>query len=103
MVLIPLVMNKLEQRGTLKRIPWANAPIQIGLLGIILTFATPMCCALFKQQVITNANQSNLLRNLQLMCCALFMLEFKAASDVAYFFLFLLQLCPIVVTGLKEI
>jgi len=50
MVLIPLVMNKLEQKGTFRRMPWANAPIQIGLLGCILTFATPMCCAIFKQQ-----------------------------------------------------
>lgn len=50
MVLVPLVMNKLDQRGALKKIPWANAPIQIGLVGLILTFATPMCCAIFQQQ-----------------------------------------------------
>lgn len=50
MVLIPLVMNKLDQRGALKRAPWAAAPLQIGLLGLILTFATPMCCAIFRQQ-----------------------------------------------------
>jgi len=50
MVLIPLVMNQLEKKGTFRRMPWANAPIQIGLLGCILTFATPMCCAIFKQQ-----------------------------------------------------
>jgi tricarboxylate carrier len=50
MILIPLVMNKLEQKGTFKRMPWLGAPLQIGLLGMILTFATPMCCAIFKQQ-----------------------------------------------------
>jgi sideroflexin-1/3 len=50
MVLVPMVMNQLEKRGTLKKIPWANAPIQIGLVGLILTFATPMCCAIFQQQ-----------------------------------------------------
>jgi hypothetical protein len=50
MVLVPMVMNILEKRGTLKKIPWANAPIQIGLVGLILTFATPMCCAIFQQQ-----------------------------------------------------
>ena len=50
MVLVPLIMNKLDQRGSLKKIPWANAPLQIGLVGLILTFATPMCCAIFKQQ-----------------------------------------------------
>jgi len=50
MVLIPLVMNSVEKRGTLRRIPWAAAPLQIGLLGAILTFATPMCCAIFEQK-----------------------------------------------------
>jgi len=50
MVLIPLVMNAVEKKGTLKRVPWAAAPLQIGLLGIILTFATPMCCAIFEQK-----------------------------------------------------
>jgi hypothetical protein len=50
MVLLPFFMNKLEKNGTLKKIPWANAPIQIGLLGVILTFATPLACAIFQQQ-----------------------------------------------------
>jgi tricarboxylate carrier len=50
MVLIPLVMNSLEMKGTFKRRPWLNAPLQISLLGLILTFATPLCCAIFKQQ-----------------------------------------------------
>eukprot|EP00088_Acartia_fossae_P003396 TRINITY_DN11424_c0_g1_i1.p1 TRINITY_DN11424_c0_g1~~TRINITY_DN11424_c0_g1_i1.p1 ORF type:complete len:315 (-),score=52.52 TRINITY_DN11424_c0_g1_i1:178-1122(-) len=50
MVLIPLIMNKFEAKGTFKRRPWLNAPMQIGLLGLILTFATPMCCAIFQQQ-----------------------------------------------------
>jgi len=50
MVLIPLVMNNLDQRGLFKRMPWANAPLQIGLVGLVLTFATPMCCAIFEQK-----------------------------------------------------
>ncbi len=50
MVLLPLVMNNLERRGVLRRLPWISAPLQIGLLGVILTFATPLCCAIFEQK-----------------------------------------------------
>lgn len=50
MVLIPIVMQKLDSRGLFRKFPWANAPVQVGLLGLILTFATPMCCAIFEQK-----------------------------------------------------
>ena len=50
MVLIPIVMNKLDARGLFKRFPRANAPIQVGLVGIILTFSTPLYCAIFEQK-----------------------------------------------------
>ena len=50
MVLIPLIMNKLDARGVLKKYPKANAPIQVFLVGLILTFATPLCCAIFEQK-----------------------------------------------------
>ena len=43
-------MNALEKRGFLSRYPWMAAPIQLALLGFCLTFATPMCCALFSQR-----------------------------------------------------
>lgn len=43
-------MNALEKRGFLSRYPWTTAPIQLALLGFCLTFATPMCCALFSQR-----------------------------------------------------
>lgn len=46
----PLLMNYLERRGVLARMPWISAPLQVALCGAILTFATPMCCALFPQQ-----------------------------------------------------
>ena len=50
MVLIPLILNKLDARGVLKKYPKANAPIQVFLVGLILTFATPLCCAIFEQK-----------------------------------------------------
>lgn len=50
MVLLPIFMNALERKGVFKKYPRLNAPIQIGLLGFILTFATPLCCAIFEQK-----------------------------------------------------
>ncbi|XP_069977865.1 sideroflexin-1 isoform X1 [Penaeus vannamei] len=49
-VLPPILMNALEKRGTLRRMPWISAPLQVGLCGLCLTFATPACCALFPQK-----------------------------------------------------
>ncbi|CAH1782793.1 unnamed protein product [Owenia fusiformis] len=51
MLIPPFIMQYLENKTTiLKRFPWANAPIQVGLVGFMLVFATPLCCALFPQK-----------------------------------------------------
>ncbi|GAB6029570.1 Sideroflexin-1 [Chamberlinius hualienensis] len=51
MVIPPIVMNYMDKHGILiKRYPFLNAPIQVLICGICLTFATPMCCALFPQK-----------------------------------------------------
>jgi len=50
MVLPPLLMNYLDRRGFLARYPWSAAPIQVSICGVLLTLATPMCCALFPQK-----------------------------------------------------
>lgn len=50
MVIPPLIMNNLEKKGILKKFPFINAPLQVILCGICLTFATPMFCALFPQK-----------------------------------------------------
>lgn len=42
-------MEAIEQRGLLRNMKWAPAPLQIALCGVFLTFATPMCCALYPQ------------------------------------------------------
>ena len=49
MILVPMFMDALEKRGVLARYPKINAPTQILLCGFFLTFATPLCCAIFPQ------------------------------------------------------
>ncbi|ODN01146.1 Sideroflexin-3 [Orchesella cincta] len=50
MIFPPIIMDRLERRGFLSRYPMAGAPLQVIMCGICLTFATPMCCALFPQK-----------------------------------------------------
>ncbi|XP_023678256.1 sideroflexin-3 [Paramormyrops kingsleyae] len=50
MAIPPVIMNALEKKAFLKRFPVLNAPVQVGLVGICLVFATPLCCALFPQK-----------------------------------------------------
>uniref|UniRef100_A0A672TP83 Sideroflexin-3 n=1 Tax=Strigops habroptila TaxID=2489341 RepID=A0A672TP83_STRHB len=50
MAIPPVIMNALEKRAFLKRYPYLNAPLQVGLVGFCLVFATPLCCALFPQK-----------------------------------------------------
>lgn len=56
MVIPPLIMNQLEKKGILKKFPVINAPLQVLLCGLCLTFATPMCCALFPQKSSISVN-----------------------------------------------
>jgi len=57
MVLIPIVMNKLDARGLFRRFPKANAPLQVGLCGLLLIFSTPLCCAIFEQKAAINPSK----------------------------------------------
>ena len=45
----PLIMNYLEHKLFMKRMPWLACPIQVGILGAICVFAIPLCCAIFPQ------------------------------------------------------
>jgi len=49
MILVPMFMDQLEKKGVLAKYPRINAPTQILLCGAFLTFATPLCCAIFPQ------------------------------------------------------
>lgn len=48
-VFTPFIMEWVEKKGVIRRYPWLPAPMQLLLCGVFLTFATPMCCALFPQ------------------------------------------------------
>lgn len=50
MAIPPIIMQRLEKGAFLKRYPGMNAPIQVGLVGFLLIFATPLCCAIFPQR-----------------------------------------------------
>lgn len=47
----PIIIDALDKRGFFKKYPRALAPLQVVICGILLTFATPMACALFNQKV----------------------------------------------------
>eukprot|EP00794_Sanderia_malayensis_P005155 gene5155-5805_t len=49
MCIPPLIMNRLDSKSFMKRMPWLASPIQIMLVGCCLVFATPLCCAIFPQ------------------------------------------------------
>ena len=49
MGITPIIMTYLDRKSFMKRMPWLASPIQIGLVGLILVFATPLCCAIFPQ------------------------------------------------------
>ncbi|XP_004866394.1 sideroflexin-3 isoform X1 [Heterocephalus glaber] len=50
MAIPPVIMDALEKKDFLKCRPWLGAPLQVGLVGFCLVFATPLCCALFPQR-----------------------------------------------------
>ncbi|EDO48679.1 predicted protein [Nematostella vectensis] len=50
MFLPPFIMNHLDSKPFMKRLPWLASPIQVLLVGFCLVFATPLCCAIFPQQ-----------------------------------------------------
>ena len=49
MCITPVIMNYLDKKSFMKRMPWLASPIQIGFVGLILSLATPLCCAIFPQ------------------------------------------------------
>ncbi|KAF7414141.1 hypothetical protein HZH68_002630 [Vespula germanica] len=56
-VLSPIIMNYIEKRNILRKVKWATAPIQVIICGICLTFAIPLCCALFVQRILISVDK----------------------------------------------
>nr|XP_014087537.2 sideroflexin-1-3-like [Bactrocera oleae] len=52
MTFTPVLIDKLDKPGKLlNRLPWLNPPLQTGICGLLLIFATPMGCALWPQKM----------------------------------------------------
>ncbi|XP_048001704.1 sideroflexin-1-3 isoform X2 [Leguminivora glycinivorella] len=51
MTLTPILTNYARSRGLFCRHPRGVLPFQMGLVGLCVVFATPLCCALFKQRM----------------------------------------------------
>lgn len=79
MVFTPFLMNSLERKGVLKRMPWITLPLQIGLVGFCLSISTPTGCALFKQYADIKYN--DLEPELKEDLCK----RLKTVPDVVYF------------------
>ena len=48
-VATPVIISLLEKKYWFKSRPWLTTPTQMAICGIILTFSTPLCCALYPQ------------------------------------------------------
>ncbi|KAG8523607.1 Sideroflexin-3 [Galemys pyrenaicus] len=78
MAIPPVIMDTLEKKAFLKRRPWLGAPLQVGLVGFCLVFATPLCCALFPQR--SSIHVSRLEPDLRAQIC-----EQNASLEVVYY------------------
>ncbi|OWR41514.1 hypothetical protein KGM_215533 [Danaus plexippus plexippus] len=50
MTLTPIITNIATRRGLFCRRPMMVIPFQLFLVGLCVTFATPLCCAIFEQK-----------------------------------------------------
>ncbi|KAF7640300.1 hypothetical protein Mgra_00000125 [Meloidogyne graminicola] len=50
MVLTPIIVNHLIKKRWFNTRPWISPIVQTIICGFILTFSTPLCCAIFPQQ-----------------------------------------------------
>ncbi|CAG0886195.1 unnamed protein product [Cyprideis torosa] len=51
MVILPLMVEKMEKKGMFQARPWINPVFQILGCGALLVFTTPLCCAIWPQQM----------------------------------------------------
>ncbi|XP_013165625.1 PREDICTED: sideroflexin-1 isoform X1 [Papilio xuthus] len=57
MTLTPILTNMATKRGLFNKYPLAVMPFQLVLVGMCVTFATPMCCAFFNQQATISVSK----------------------------------------------
>uniref|UniRef100_A0A2A4K2V4 Sidoreflexin n=1 Tax=Heliothis virescens TaxID=7102 RepID=A0A2A4K2V4_HELVI len=56
MTVVPIITNIASKKGLFCRYPMAVIPFQMSLVCFCLTFATPLCCALFDQRATMSIN-----------------------------------------------
>lgn len=54
MFIPPLIMSRLEKTATFIKNPWLKAPATVLMTGLMLSFATPLGCAIFPQKAEIN-------------------------------------------------
>ena len=52
----PVIVQALTNRGFFQRYPKSSVPVQMGLVGFMLVFATPLGCAFFSQTASINVS-----------------------------------------------
>ncbi|CAH2059379.1 unnamed protein product, partial [Iphiclides podalirius] len=57
MTLTPVITNIATKRGLFNKYPFAAMPFQLILVGMCVTFATPLCCALFEQKATLSVDK----------------------------------------------
>lgn len=56
MTITPLLTDVATRKGLFKKYPKAVLPFQLALVGLSVSIATPLCCALFEQRASLNIN-----------------------------------------------
>lgn len=57
MFIPPVIMSRLERTTTFIKNPWLKAPATVLLTGLMLSFATPLGCAIFPQKAAIKLNE----------------------------------------------
>ncbi|KAL5280692.1 SFXN2 family protein [Megaselia abdita] len=56
MLVLPIIMEKLEQNASFKKATYLHAPFQTGMVGCFLLFMVPAACSIFPQTASMNTS-----------------------------------------------